>query len=147
MAKKFIYETVVKDSQIDVFGHVNNVYYIQYFEEARWSLGDESGFGREYAEKERKGLIVIDFYVRFRKELRAQEKVRVVSEVLQYRKKLVKLEQKIYGESGEVACNGLVTLALFDVKDRKIIPCPDEWHDRIELPRGTRMSRTSILGS
>ncbi len=138
MGKKFIYEDVVKEDQIDVFGHLNNVHYVQFFENARWKLGDEAGFGRVWSEEEKKGLIVIDFFVRFRKEVKLHERVRVESEVVEYQKKLVKLDQKLFGESNQLASIGLVTLALFDIRERKIIACPDEWHDRVGLTRGTR---------
>ena len=41
----FVYETLIRESHLDTFGHVNNATYLQLYEEARWELITRNGYG------------------------------------------------------------------------------------------------------
>ncbi len=46
-AKVFSFETVIQETLLDAFGHVNNAAYLLLYENARWSLLNESDYGIE----------------------------------------------------------------------------------------------------
>jgi acyl-CoA thioester hydrolase len=121
----YTYALQIKESDLDTFGHVNNAKYLTFFEEARWEFITQNGYGLQKIRETGIGPTLLEVTLRFMKELRLRDKIIIESKSVSYEKKILRIEQKIIrGE--EVCCQGNFVIALFDIKERKIImPTPD----------------------
>lgn len=125
-AKKFIYPIVIKENHLDSFGHVNNASYLFLFEEARWDLLTQSGFGLEEIHKSGFGPVILELKLSFKKELRLREKIIIETEMISYKNKICKMLQKMI--RGDVVCaEAELVMGLFDLKKRKLVLPTPEW--------------------
>lgn len=130
----FEYEFVVKETYLDIYSHLNNANYIRIFEEARWDLVQERGFGFQKIQQTQIGPIILSLKADFRKEVIGREKIKVVTQVTEYRKKIGKIKQTMYKQNGLVACEAEFVCALFDLKNRKLMEPTKEWLYAIGWP-------------
>ena len=133
MPTQFRYELTVRESFLDTFGHVNNSKYLQIFEDARWDYISANGYTLEYVKESQKAPIILEIHLKFIKEIHLREKIKVEIKLLDYTNKIGLLEQKIYNENGELACEGKFTFGLFDLKERKLILPTPEWQNAIHF--------------
>lgn len=125
-AQLFSYPVVIKEVYLDVYGHMNNTVYLTLYEEARWDLITTSGYGYNKIKDTGLGPIILEVKMRYLKELRLREEIVILSKIKSYEKKIGKLEQKmIRGE--EICSTAEFTIALFDLKERKIVAPTAEW--------------------
>jgi acyl-CoA thioester hydrolase len=122
-----VYRTVVLESFLDSFGHVNNAVYMKLYEEARWDMITAGGYGFAEVQKYQQGPVIIDAHISFRKELHLREHIRIESRVTEVRKVLGKVEQVLFNQAGEVSSEALFTIGFFDMKLRKLIPPAPLW--------------------
>jgi len=125
-SKTFSYPILIKESYLDTFGHVNNATYLTLFEEARWDLITQNGFGISYIQKTGLGPTILEINLRFLKELRLREEINIETKMIAYEKKIGKLEQKML-RNGEICCKAEFTIALFDINTRKLVTPTVEW--------------------
>jgi thioesterase-3 len=59
-------EIKVRGYHLDLYGHVNNARYLEFLEEARWALVDESG-GLEWFSRERLALVISRIDIRYKR--------------------------------------------------------------------------------
>lgn len=128
----FSYPITIKESHLDTFGHVNNAIYLALFEEARWELITNNGFGIKQIRETGLGPTILEIKIRFLKELRLREKIVIETRVVSYNKKIGVLNQKMI-RAGEVCCEAEFVIALFDVKARKIVSPTAEWLNAIGI--------------
>lgn len=127
MSESFIYHTQIRESHLDTFGHVNNAKYLELFEEARWEMITSRGFGLEQIREQQQGPVILKADVSFRRELRNREAIRIETQLKEYRGLIGKLYQAIYRQDGELACDGLLTIAMWDLATRKLIKPSSEF--------------------
>jgi len=128
------YEATIDDSQVDILGHVNNARYLEIFEAARWDLAKKSGLDlRESVAKNKIAVIVLEINVKFKKELRSGDRIKVASQYASHTSKIFEVEQRIIKEKGEISAIAAVRLAPFDLTSRKIIDIPKDWITAFEL--------------
>lgn len=137
-AKVFSYPVIIRESHLDTFGHVNNATYLQIYEEARWELATELGFGLESVKTTGVGMTVLEAKVRFLRELRLRKKVNVVTQLGELRGKVFMFSQKMVDEDGTVASDAEFTMALFDLAARKLVPPTPEWLERLGWPTAAK---------
>ena len=75
---KFEHTIEVRGNELDAFGHVNNAVYLNYYEQARWVMMQQLGL-LEYFEKSGNFLVVAKADLKFVRELRLLEKVKIIS--------------------------------------------------------------------
>lgn len=128
-AKVFESEVLIRESHIDTFGHVNNAKYLEIFEEARWDIIDGRGFSISEIQKNGFGPVVLEVNLRFTKELRLRQKIKVRSEVdlAASTGKTMTMVQTMVNEKGDVCCTGRFIFGFFDLKARKLISPTPEW--------------------
>lgn len=122
-----IYEVIIKESHLDTFGHVNNATYLSLYEEARWEKITQAGYGLATVQKLKKGPVILEINIQFKKELHLREKIKITTELLSYKGKISQLEQKMFKEDGSLCNVAVFTVALFDTVTRKMIEPTDEW--------------------
>lgn len=60
---------LISEAHLDSFGHLNNARYLELFEQARWDLITERGFGIDTIRQTGTGPVILEVSVRFLREL------------------------------------------------------------------------------
>jgi acyl-CoA thioester hydrolase len=121
------YSTLIRERHLDAFGHVNNAQYLVLFEEARWEMITSRGYGIQEVLKNQVGTVVLECQVRFKRELKLRETIRIQTRVAEVSKKTLVLNHLILKEDGQIAAEANFTLGCFDLSARKLIPVSREW--------------------
>lgn len=120
------YSILIKEVDLDVYAHVNNAKYLEFFEEARWDFINRNGYGYEKINETGLGPIVLEVTVRYLKELRLRDAIVIETSILSYKGKTGKLLQRMMREK-DVCCTAEFTIGLFDIKARKLVTPTQEW--------------------
>ena len=122
---------MIRETQIDIFGHMNNSRYLEVLEDVRWNMVEEKGFGLAKILSSKTGPIVLGMEIKYLKELKAREWVKVTVELLPNEKgpeaKIQKLKQQMIKDNGEIACEATFAIGFFDMVARKLLPPSPEW--------------------
>jgi acyl-CoA thioester hydrolase len=118
---------IISEAHLDSFGHLNNARYHEMFEQARWDLITERGFGIDTIRRTNTGPTILEVNVKFLRELAPREAIVIRSELLSYERKIGKLRQQMVKAGGEVACEAVYTFGLFDIGKRRLIEPSPEW--------------------
>jgi acyl-CoA thioester hydrolase len=121
------YRMRILENHLDSFGHVNNAAYLQVLEEARWDLITRNGYGLEEIHRRGIGPVVLGVSLRFARELRNRQAITIRTWTESYTGKVGKLAQQIVDEAGEVCCDAVFTIGLFDLAARRLIRPTPEW--------------------
>lgn len=120
------YPITIKESYLDSFGHVNNAMYLTLFEEARWDMITQLGFGLDFITQHQIGPVIIEINIRYLKELLLGDEILITSQTISYVKKIGTLQHAMLrGE--ELCCTAQVKIALWDLTERKLIAPTTEW--------------------
>lgn len=112
----------VRFSDTDALGHLNNIAYALYAEQARVDLFNQ------VLHKGRRGdvfVILAHIALDFIRQIRFGERVYVMTQVSQLGRTSVTLLQEVYAEN-ELAAKVSSVVVLFDFKTQKPTPLPDE---------------------
>lgn len=124
----FEYEVLIREMHLDSFGHVNNAAYVMLYEEARWDFITKNGFGLDYILKHQVGPVILDLSVRFKRELKNRELIKITSKAIEVvSPKIMVLEQAMINAEGKVASEAKFTVGFFDMKERKLINGNEDW--------------------
>lgn len=119
------YPALIKETNLDVFGHMNNAAYLVLFEDARWDLITRNGYGLHKIQETGLGPVILEMTVRYSKELRLRDEIIIESSMIQYEKKTGTMSQKMV-RGTDVCCTAEFIVGLFDLKSRKLVsPTPD----------------------
>ncbi|HSY61224.1 MAG TPA: acyl-CoA thioesterase [Cytophaga sp.] len=131
-AALFKYPLMLREQHLDTFGHVNNATYLTLFEEARWELITQNGYGLSYIRETGLGPTILEINIKFMKELRLRQEIVIESRMVSYEGKIGKLTQTMI-RNGEPCCVAEFTVGLFSVKERKLVLPTPEWLKAIGL--------------
>jgi thioesterase-3 len=126
MSTLFTYPVLIKENHLDSFGHVNNATYLALFEEARWDFVTKHGYGVRKMHETGLAPTILEVKLRFLKEVRLREEVVITTQLLTYKGKIAVIHHQIL-RGIEVCCDAEITMALFDLKQRKIVLPTAEW--------------------
>jgi thioesterase III len=121
------YEFIVQETHLDSFGHMNNATYLELFEQARWDFITSRGYGYKEVHDKQVGPTILEINMKFKREVRLRQKIRIESQVISYDGKVGILLQEMRSESGELLTEMKMTMALFDLKARRLIVPTEEW--------------------
>ncbi len=127
MSPVFYYEMMIREHHLDSYGHVNNATYVQILEEARWENITQNGYGFAKVQELKKGPVILDIQVQFRKEIKLRDKIKISVQSDPMKGKIGIIHQKIYKEDGAVSVEAKVTYGMFDLVQRKLIDPTPEW--------------------
>src|SRR5690242_13447083 len=102
----------ISEAHLDSFGHLNNARYLELFEQARWDVITERGFGIGEIQRSKTGPTVLEVTVRFMRELAPREAIVIRTELISYERKIGKMRQQMVKADGTVACEALFTIGL-----------------------------------
>jgi thioesterase III len=121
------YPLVIREAHLDTFGHVNNATYLAILEEARWELITCNGYGLDEVIRRRIGPTILEINLKFQRELRNRQPITIRTWMDSYAGKIGKVVQQIVDAEGNLCCEALFTIGLFDLAARKLIPPTPEW--------------------
>jgi acyl-CoA thioester hydrolase len=127
----------ISEAHLDSFGHLNHARYFELFEQARWDIITERGFGIETINRAKAGPVILEVNVRFMRELAPREAVIIRSELISYERKIGKFRQQIVKADGGVACEAFFSFGLFDLERRKLIDPSPEWAHAVGIDATT----------
>jgi len=139
------YHLLIEEQHLDTFGHVNNATYLEILEQARWDLITRNGYGLDEVHRLKIGPTILAVEVRFKRELRNRQRVTIRSWVESYSAKIVKFAQHILDDAGNVCCDAVFTIGLFDLTARRLIAATPEWVRALGLSAEDLASADSTL--
>lgn len=132
-APQHVFEFILQETDLDTFGHMNHANYLVIFEQARWDWLDKGGFGLTKIQEMQVGPTILGLEIQYRREIKHREKIKIHSWCPVYKGKIAKVIQKMLNEKGEECARISLTIALFDMKRRKLIAPIPEWLKAIGL--------------
>lgn len=117
----------ISEAHLDSFGHLNHARYFELFEQSRWDIITERGFGIDVIRRTKTGPVILEATAKFLRELAPRETVIIRSELISYERKVGKMRQQMIKEDGEVACEAIFVFGLFDMERRRLIDPSPEW--------------------
>jgi YbgC/YbaW family acyl-CoA thioester hydrolase len=125
----FVHEktVIISEAHLDSFGHLNNARYLELFEQARWDLVTERGYGIETVRRKKAGPTILEVTIKFLLELAPRDVVVIRSTILTYERKVGVLQQRMHKDGRELACDATFTFGLFDVEQRRLVLPSPEW--------------------
>lgn len=125
--KKFEIDYMIRETHLDVFGHVNNANYLKIYEESRWDVITAHGYGLKDIYEKQVGPIILSLKMDYRKELKARDEIKVTVQILNYKGKIGTLKQEMIKQNGDIASSAEYVMGLFDLKQRKLIAPTKKW--------------------
>jgi YbgC/YbaW family acyl-CoA thioester hydrolase len=117
---------LIRETHVDIMGHMNNATYLQLFEDARWDSITARGFGLSEIQKYHIGPVILEVNIKFLKEIHVRETIAITTELIEYSGKVGTLRQQMIKEDGTLAAEATFAFGLFDMKIRKLInPTPE----------------------
>lgn len=127
----FSYENQVCETELDVFGHVNNANYLRILEKARWSFINQNDYGLKRIQEEKQGPVLLEVNLQFRRELKALDHILVLSQCQKIETKFMTVKQIIIREDLKLAAEAKFLIGFFNLESRKLILPPENWLDAI----------------
>lgn len=126
-AHVFTYEIQIKEHHLDSFGHVNNAVYLELYEEARWDFITKNGFGLEVIKETQKGPVILEANVKYKREIKNREVIKIQSKAIEVRGKIMSLSQEMINGEGKVASSAIFQIGFMDLKIRSLISPGEDW--------------------
>jgi len=127
MQSDAVYMMRILERHLDTFGHVNNATVLEILEEARWDFITNRGYSLEHIQKTGFGPIILEINIRYKREMRLREVIKISTKTTKVEKKIVWLHQEIHNEKGDLMVEAELVSGLFDLKERKLVAPTQEW--------------------
>ena len=119
-------EIVVRPTEVDVNGHVNNAKYVEYMEWGREEWYERNGLPYDRLLALGAVTVTVNLNLNFRQECRQGEVLTITTHPERLGRTSFALRQEIRKRGGELAADGVITMVTIDPVTRKSRPVPDE---------------------
>ncbi len=120
-----IVELAVAWGDMDAYGHVNNVVYFRYFEQARIAYLDSIGW-LQLKDSIGHGPIVASTQARYRRPLRYPDRIAVATRLVRMESDRITLQYALASQSwNAIAAEGEVVVVSYDYGRNQKIPIPE----------------------
>jgi len=141
----------VEPEWIDYNGHLNVAYYNVLFDRAVDELYELLGLGPGYLERHKHSTMVAESHMRYLRELKVSDPVRVAVQLIDYDAKRIHLfEQLLHADEGWLSATSENMTLHVDMTAKKVAPFPDAVlknlaamkaaHVKLPLPEGAGRS-------
>lgn len=130
-------------SELDVFGHVNNLEIMKYVQAARVNYMEKVGLMQLQSEKNI-GPILASIHTQFRKPLFYPGQVTVYSRVDYIKTSSFKIHHEIYNDNNELAAEAQDIIVFYDFNRNHKLSIPAELRKKIELLEDKNFNPESI---
>lgn len=131
MEKELSLEIRLDWSEMDLFGHINNVSYFKYMQSARINLWEHSGLSQKFT-TDMLGPILASTACQFKKPLEYPGKVIIRSKVEFIKTTSFGIIHHLYDEHGEVAAIGDDVVVVYDFRNKVKAHITDELRALLE---------------
>ena len=121
-----VLDAVVRCTEIDVNGHVNNAKFVEYLEWGREEWYDRHGFAYDRLKGLGAVTVVVSINLNFRQPCHQGDRLRTVIWPQRRGRTSFALAQRIE-RRGTVVADGVVTLVTVDPDTRRAVPLPEEF--------------------
>lgn len=118
-------DIVVRCTEIDVNGHVNNGKYVEYLEWGREEWYERNGFAYDRLAQLGAVTVVVNVNLNLRKPCHQGDRLRIVTGPQRRGRTSFALAQRIEKDDGTVAADAVVTLVTADPASRAARPLPE----------------------
>lgn len=118
-------------SELDLFGHVNNVAYMKYVQASRVNYWEKIGLTKMYEETKR-GPMLASTSCRFRKPLFYPGNITVEARVSFIKNTSFGIQHRIINEQNETVAEAEDVIVMFDFNANEKVLFPDELRKRVE---------------
>jgi len=123
----------VRGYHLDVYGHVNNTRYLEFLEEARWTI-KEKYFDFPDKHAEGFGFVVVNTNINYRNYAQLGDTLEIRTHVLKIGTKSATFRHEIYFAGTEkLIVDADVTFVIINRSTGKAMPVEGEWRTRLEI--------------
>ncbi len=126
-------------SEMDLFGHVNNVTYFKYIQASRVNYWEVSGLAASFADT-RIGPILLSTSCQFMKPLFYPGNVIIEATIPFIKNTSFGIHHRILNEQNEIAAEAHDVIVMFDFKKNEKVVVPDEFRNEAEKIEGRKFS-------
>jgi len=127
-------EFLIYETWLDTFGHVNHAKYLELYEQARWDWLSVYNISTETIQRTAIGPVILEVKVRYLRELKAREHIRITTRLDRFQKKTFQISQQMHRLEDQALASELeLTGGILDLKARKLITPPPEWREALRL--------------
>jgi thioesterase-3 len=119
-------EMIVRSTEIDVNGHVNNAKYLEYLEWGREEWYDTAGLHYEAFSQMGIQTVTVNININYRRECKQGDKLSIQTRPSKIGRTSYVLQQEIYNHRGELCADASVTCVTMDHKTRKSREIPQQ---------------------
>lgn len=123
----------IRFTDIDIFGHVNNAIYAEWFDTARFTF-----VKTVLPELDPKGkcMVMVHLETNFRKQILFGDKVEIETRIAKIGNRSVGISQQIVNlETGDIHADSYGIVSTYDAAVQASIPMPDSWRAKLEAAR------------
>lgn len=117
-------DIIVRSTEIDVNGHVNNAKYLEYLEWGREEWYDQNGFHYDTILSWGLQTVTVNININYRKECRQGDRLSIRTRPEKLGRTSFVMKQEIYNQHGDLAADATVTTVMIDAVTRKSSPVP-----------------------
>ncbi|TXK74863.1 thioesterase family protein [Paenibacillus sp. N3.4] len=118
-------EIIVRSTEIDVNGHVNNAKYLEYLEWGREEWYELAELPYEVFSQMGIQTVTVNISINYKKECKQGEHLTITCHPERMGRSSYVLKQEIYNKLGELCADALVTSVTMDHQTRKSREAPD----------------------
>jgi len=123
----------IRGYHLDLYGHVNNTRYLEFLEEARWTI-KEKYFDFPDKHDEGFGFVVVNTNINYRNYAQLGDTLEIRSTISHIGKKSAVFRHEIYLiGSDKLIADADVTFVIIDRNTGKAMPIEGEWRTRLEI--------------
>lgn len=124
-------------SELDYFGHVNNVTFFKYMQASRVNYWEAIGLYQSYGET-KVGPMLVSVKCDFRKPLFYPGNIVVSASVEMIKTTSFGMVHRIINEHGEVCAEGHDVMVMFDFGRNEKVAIPDVYREKIQALEGRK---------
>ena len=127
-------ETVVRCTETDVNGHLNNAKFVEYLEWGREEWYESHGFAYDRLEELGAITVVVNINLNYRQPCHQGDRLRIITSPQRRGRSSFALAQRIEKSDGTVAADGVVTVVTVDPDTRRAVRLPPELAELFGAP-------------
>jgi YbgC/YbaW family acyl-CoA thioester hydrolase len=117
-------EIIVRSTEIDVNGHVNNAKYLEYLEWGREEWYDRNEFHYDTILSWGLQTVTVNININYRKECRQGDRLSIRTRPEKLGRTSFVMKQEIYNQHGDIVADATVITVMIDAITRKSSPVP-----------------------
>lgn len=125
-------DIVVRSTEVDTLGHVNNSVYQQWMEWGRFEWVRHAATDFSFGGTTHLTMVVVHVSLDYRREARRDDKMVIETSLSRLGTKSITYRQRVLHAEGTVAAEGTVVLAMFDRDTRRSTELPAAFRAALE---------------